>query len=42
MFTLPTYPVTPAFSNSSMRTRVLSVCKEENMLTRVVPFRIRS
>ena len=38
MFTLPTYPVTPAFSNSSMRIRVLSVCREENMATLVVPF----
>ena len=42
MFTLPTYPVTPAFSSSSIRIHVASVCKEENILTRVVPLVIRS
>ena len=42
MFTLPTKPVTPARSSSSMRIQVASVCREENMHTRVVPLVIRS
>ena len=42
MFTLPTAPHTPARSSSSMRIRVASVWREENMATRVVPEEIRS
>ena len=42
MFTLPTYPVTPARSSSSMSTSVASVCREENTATRVVPQAISS
>ena len=37
MFTLPTYPVTPAFSSSSIKTSVASRWREENMHTLVVP-----
>gem|GEM_PF-5684529 len=42
MLTLPTYPVRPAFSNSSIKIMVDSRCREEKAHTRVVPLAIIS
>ena len=42
MFTFPTQPQTPARSSSSIRTRVASAWREENMTTRVVPLAMSS